>query len=80
MARSYYQYMGPYATKAEAMRDRQPGDRVYKTKQGWIVRFFPAKHNSIPRKVINSPKLIKGKWTPAHAVRFRRDGGVDIMY
>lgn len=27
-----------------------------------------------------APKVKQGKWTPVHAVRFRRDGGVDLMY
>lgn len=27
-----------------------------------------------------APKIKEGKWTPVHAVRFRRDGGVDLMY
>ena len=35
---------------------------------------------SLPERKGNPPSVKKGKWIPAHAVRFNRDGSTSIMY
>jgi hypothetical protein len=63
--------------------ERQKTDRYTKTR-GRVLGFsassiLPTKTFYVKPSRRSNPSLPKDKWIPTHAIRLRRDGGIDLM-
>lgn len=65
-----------YVAQSKRGSGRAGGENVTLWKDGDIIQ----EHEGTREGIFGNPGIQKGKWIPAHAVKFNKDGGVSILY